>query len=211
MEDAEKNRVTHFLFLGDCITDLPWGNEVYDIIRTLKNVRIIRGNRERFLLNCGNFKELRSQKQLSALFWANAVLSEENRAYIASMPDELCFRLGETNFYANHRPEDIWGADINNHITYYSSWADSHEDYTRIMCEGFKNSGLVSKKPEGIYLFGHFHSQWHCRQENRLIINPGSCGLAGDNETGAEYTLLTNNGPSWVAEERRVNIISKKR
>ena len=35
LADAAECGVTDYTFLGDLITDLPWANEVYDLVRSL--------------------------------------------------------------------------------------------------------------------------------------------------------------------------------
>ena len=63
----------------------------------------------------------------------------------------------------------------------------------------------LSDLPQGVYIFGHTHSQWHARFENHLFLNPGSCGLPLDcGDFGAPYTLLTVENGECTVEERRI-------
>ncbi|MDD4592290.1 MAG: metallophosphoesterase family protein [Parabacteroides sp.] len=204
LKDAEEHDVTHYIFLGDMITDLPWANEVYDIIRTLDNIKIIRGNRERSILELDQNSTLKNLHQFSSAFWTSSILSEANRAYISKMPDSLTFQLLGTNFVLNHRPEDIWGAEAQDCLHYFASSTESHSNYTSIMRKGIEKNPALFDKPTGIYLYGHYHGQWHGHFGNNLILNPGSCGMAGDNETRAEYSILMYDGGQWTVEERLV-------
>lgn len=204
LKDAEDHDVTHFIILGDTITDLPWVNEVYDIIRSLDNIRIIRGNRERFLMELDQSSTQKNLRQFSSICCTNSILSDANRAYISEMPDNLIFQLLGTRFILNHRPEDIWGDEARDALHYFASSTESHSDYTSIMRKGVEGNPAFFDKPAGIYLYGHYHGQWHGYFGNSLILNPGSCGMAGDNETCAEYSILIHNGTRWIVQERLV-------
>ena len=50
LENAEKEKVDSFLFLGDYITDGENGNEILNIIKEKSNY-VILGNREKYILN----------------------------------------------------------------------------------------------------------------------------------------------------------------
>ena len=169
LDDAQSQGATDFIFLGDTITDLPWANEVYDIIRGLDNVKIIRGNRERYLLEFTNHINLTELKQFSSIAWTCSILSDENKAYISNMQDRVSFCLHETDFFLDHRPEDIWSAETSEKLHYYASSTETHEDYTKIMRSGINGNWDITKNSKGIYLYGHFHGQWHGSYEERLI------------------------------------------
>jgi hypothetical protein len=56
--------------------------------------------------------------------------------------------------------------------------------------------------PDGIYVFGHTHVQWHARFSGVLLVNPGSCGLPLDGDSAAPYTILDEAGDVTVLERR---------
>jgi hypothetical protein len=56
--------------------------------------------------------------------------------------------------------------------------------------------------PDGIYVFGHTHVQWHVRSGGKLFINPGSCGLPLDGVNAAAYTILDEAGDGCAFERR---------
>lgn len=62
----------------------------------------------------------------------------------------------------------------------------------------------LKELPDGIYLFGHYHTQWHAKINDKHLINPGSCGLPMDNDNRASYTILDCNTSKYLVEERRV-------
>ena len=204
LTDAAEHGVTDYIFLGDLITDLPWVNEVYDIVRGLRNVRIIRGNRERAVLELDGANGFARCRQTAALYWTREKLSEENLRYLSALPDTLSFELNGTHFRLVHCPGDIWGKHVSDGLHYFAGRDDTHADYTRIMTAAVKNHPDVVKQRQGIYLYGHFHGQWHVRLGETLIANPGSCGGAGDNEIRAEYSILSHEDGRWQVDERLV-------
>jgi predicted phosphodiesterase len=204
LDDAAECGVTDYIILGDLITDLPWVNGVYDLIRGLHNVKIIRGNRERMLLTLGASGEAKQYHQMASIYQTYTNLSEENKEYISTLPDELSFELNGTYFHLNHCPSDIWGNQVSDGLHYFANSTDTHEDYTNIMTNALKNHPDVIKLRQGITMYGHFHGQWHCKLGDTMIINPGSCGLAGDNDPRAEYSILSYQDGHWSVDERRV-------
>ena len=45
LKDAEKKNVNEYVFLGDLVNDLPFGNETLEIVRKYSN-KILKGNKE---------------------------------------------------------------------------------------------------------------------------------------------------------------------
>jgi hypothetical protein len=72
----------------------------------------------------------------------------------------------------------------------------SHDDFLRIVQDAiFSDPSRVDRLkalPDGVYLFGHSHIQFHMEFEGKLFINPGSCGEALDGSPTAAYTLFEN-------------------
>ena len=199
LADAAACDVTDYFFLGDVITDLPWPNEVIDTIRSLPNVKAIRGNREQGLKALENDSTLTEYHQYASLYRTYEFLSTENRAYIASWPDSLAVNLNGTDFFLHHKPEDIWGANVN---TLRHSTVGSLAEYAnlsrKILCKH------QSAMAPGVYLYGHFHGQWHDRVGDVLAVNPGSCGQAALGETRGTYSILSVHDGQWNVDERQV-------
>jgi len=83
----------------------------------------------------------------------------------------------------------------------------THADYLAFAREALLSCpearGEILALPEGAYLFGHNHLQFHIEYQGRLLINPGSCGAALDFDPSAAYTLLEYTGDDWLVTERR--------
>jgi len=64
----------------------------------------------------------------------------------------------------------------------------------------------IKKMPEGVYLSGHNHIQFYMNHENRVFINPGSCGEPLDGDARASYTILSVNPTGeYSIDERRIS------
>jgi len=56
-----------------------------------------------------------------------------------------------------------------------------------------KRVDALNVLPNGVYLFGHLHIQFHMKYKGKWLINPGACGEPLDGNPNASYTLLENN------------------
>ena len=84
---ATKNKVDRFIFSGDYIFDLPFSNQVTELIKGLTNAFVIKGNKEGYL------KELLidDQKnwnigQIGALYQTFRELKADNICYLNHLP-----------------------------------------------------------------------------------------------------------------------------
>ena len=63
---------------------------------------------------------------------------------------------------------------------------------------------IVKGIDASVIVFGHNHLQGYGYCEVKLVINPGSCGLPLDFNTGAAYTILETTPNGYVVTEKRV-------
>lgn len=49
IKDAEQNNVEDYVFLGDLVNDLPFGNETLEIVRNISN-KVLKGNKEQYFI-----------------------------------------------------------------------------------------------------------------------------------------------------------------
>jgi predicted phosphodiesterase len=208
LADARACGTDKFLFIGDYASNLPWGNEVTDVLRGLENAVFIAGNGEGYLAA----PPAPSIEQYRLAGWAYRTLSPENLKFLQSVPNTAVVREGSTDIYLQHslpiffRTERI-------HEFHSCHYKEKLADITQEEYLQLAGNALLARPdamaelnalPAGIHLFGHNHLQWHMYHEDKLIINPGSCGEPLMNDTRAAYTLLTISGGNWQVEERRV-------
>ena len=49
LKDAEKKNVDEYVFLGDQVNDLPFGNETMEIVKEKSN-KVLKGNKEQYII-----------------------------------------------------------------------------------------------------------------------------------------------------------------
>lgn len=216
LKDVYDNKLDKIILLGDYCIDLPWANEVVNLIRNLDNAYIIRGNKEDYFIELEN-QDPRTwtSDQYAAIYWNYRELTFYNREYLKALPKKLNVLEDKEPIYLAHMPEMFFGRAFPEILTGASNLPtvtnypyNNHKDYLRYANKILKNDSLFRKNlnslPQGIYLFGHYHTQWFAEIDGKVLINPGSCGLPMDNDIRASYTILDCSGLKCKVEERRV-------
>ena len=215
LSDAKKKGADKFLFLGDYYSLFPWGNEVAELIRGLEDSAVvICGNGENRLINLRTQNQAEwTHEQFKMLYWSYQALKPENLEYLTTLPESTVVSDNGINIYLAHSislPPKI-------RLKYFHSLSFralmeeapfSHEEYLALAREELLSQPdaleAIDSLPEGIYLFGHNHLQFHMEYKGRIFINPGSCGVACDFDTSAAYTLLEQTDGEWHIIEKRV-------
>jgi len=216
LEDAKKHDVHQFLLLGDYVEDFPWPNEVVQTIRALENGIVIRGNKEDYLLNMGG--EDQSQwvyEQMAPMYWNYRALTADHLDYLVALPasKEIKTRTGASiclshisSIFYRQPQMTLFNSSMCFDIMRVSSF--SHQEYLEMACKAALGNqevmAEIAQKPPGVYVFGHNHMQWHMELEGKIFVNPGSCGMPLDFDTGAPYTILEQSNGDWRIIERRV-------
>ena len=207
LADAVACGAEKFLLIGDYTNSFPWGNEVAERIRTLRNATVVRGNGEGYLENLRQRDPVTFvDQQFKPVYWAYQSLSAENLAYMTTLLETA---IVDEKINLQH------AMDIFHHESrreWFSSFRFRHdlsrEEYLKSAREFLLTDenamAQIRSLDEGVYLFGHNHVQFFAAVEGRLFINPGSCGEPLDGDTRASYTLLLGEGTNWRVEERRV-------
>ena len=206
LADAAAQNVDRYILLGDYIFDMPFGNEVVDLMRAIPNAYSIAGNKEGYLDWLTGEEE--DCKQLNSLYQTYRELSEENRAYLRGLPKELRIPSAHGEICAVHSIN----IDYYAHWTTYSSGVSyrmrgnpmPREEYLRYYTEVFQTEEAIANITDygaKIVLFGHNHLQGHCLCGDVLVINPGSCGSPQDGDNRAAYSILDED--TLQVEERR--------
>ena len=209
VEDAKTQGADEFLFMGDYCITAPWPSEVTDMLKGMKNARIISGNGEKYLkLPIGD------DGQFGVTYWAGKQLSEAQKEWLLALPDEEEFVCDGLNIHMIHdSAKFLQGAECRYFSTEktalrYPNGTTREQllrDVRKDLGEDASFQSLLKTLPEGIYIFAHTHVQWYMQTENHLFINAGSCGQPLDcMEKGAAYTMLTIEDGKALVEERRV-------
>jgi len=200
LNDAKQNKVNKYLFLGDYANGFAFCNEVTETIRCIKNANVISGNQEGFLRSLRINPDIFIDHSGLATFCYKS-LSPENLAFLINLSEEAIESDKLKNIYLKHISNIFFRwPDILKlfHSVYfrelYLQSHLSHDEYLLLSKECIlSNSQIVNDikaLPEGIYLFGHNHIQFNMAYDNKLFINPGSCGEPLDGAPTAAYSIL---------------------
>jgi predicted phosphodiesterase len=222
LDDARERGAESYLFLGDYFRDFPWANETAALIRGLTEYTAIGGNNEGYLRelksqvqNCGaQCQNGWTHIQFNPIYYCYNQLSKDNLEYFTSLPDHTKINCGNCTinlfhvFGAIYRNPRIAMFSSSNFRKLLSEARLTHNDYLELAREALfaREDAMddVRNLDKGIYLFGHNHLQFHAEYEGRVLINPGSCGVALDGDNSAAYTLLEIRGDgSYGVDERR--------
>jgi len=218
MDDANTRGTNQFLFLGDYVAELPYPNECVNLIRSLSNAAIIRGNKEDYLTNLA--KEDQStwvSEQFAPMYWNVNELTDDNLNYLIGLPSEAYIEDKHGYLlYLQHSCPSLLGRNpwlAAFHSSTYPAGADGipmyHDEYLKFSRNELKSYPAIHKqlfeKPKRISIFGHNHIQWHMSANNSLLINPGSCGLPCDGNPHAAYSILTTSPEGFHVAEYRVD------
>lgn len=215
LKDATENNVDNFIFAGDYIFDLPYPNEVTDLIRNLKNAYVIKGNKESYL------KKLLTEDQnnwnydqMGAVYQTYRELKSENFLYLTNLNEYSYVSLPfHGKIYVTHYIKDIFGEQKKTDCSssrfkkYMKKKPFTHEqflDYVNHILKDEKIQDIISEIDATVIVCGHSHLQWHAYCGSKLIINPGSCGQPLDSNVMASYSILEDTALGLNVEEKRV-------
>lgn len=184
-DDALKHGADCFIFLGDYISDLAAPVKTLDLvyeIRAQYPTICLRGNRERYMLECEAGTSLFSRGSKSgSLLYTFEQLRAQDLAFFKSLPIYDVIVL-------NGIPIEIAHA-VRENDRYYFECADAY----------------VLEQMECAYLLtGHSHRQYidHC--QGKTVINPGSIGVPMTQGNRAQYALLEVSAQKLSCELRQI-------
>jgi len=220
LEDARASHVDNYVFAGDyAVYDFSFPNEVAQELMCMENAYFIKGNKEESMKY---FREENPDEvilvQSAGLYHSVRELSQEAYDFLIGLEDELYIRLSPNALvYAAHvspiyeRPP---GGPPNNKFcrnnVFYQAMMKkpfSHDEFLDgYHC--FVNSSIcapyIQNINANIIVYAHNHLQSHAYCGDKLIINPGSCGLPFDFNNKAAYTILEETNDGFNVIERRV-------
>jgi len=182
LEDA--GEVDLILCAGDIVGYGPWPNECVDLSRDLGFLSVA-GNHDHASVTgiAMGFNPYAEE----AVRITYRLLREENREYLARLPESLGLTLGRRRVAIYHgSPRD----PLNEYILPYTA---------EQVLESF-----LQETGSDLLILGHTHIPFIRHIENRLVINPGSVGQPRDRDPRASYMILETRGGDLEVELRRV-------
>lgn len=163
--------------LGDLAGYLPFVNEVIELVSSFDHLVCIKGNHDEVLLN-----ETLSTKSYNAdlaIHYQRTVITDSNKNYLSELPEKLKMDMDGRAFFIFHgAPHD----PLNGREPFWEK----------------------EQLSSGIYLFGHSHKPFirTDREQDWMVINPGSVGFSRDGDARASFAIL--NTSSWQVDFYRV-------
>ncbi len=214
VEDAISNQVDEFVFVGDYVFDLPFSDEVVRYLMKLKKAHIIKGNKENYIqcLSRENQKDW-VYHQMGGMYQTFRDLSLEAYNFLNGLEDECEISLQPNlSIYAVHAPQFLMPALKSNHnsLNFHRKMLEkpfSHQDYLLAFAQlvnSEESRAAIDGINANIIVFGHNHLQAYAYCGDKLIINPGSCGIPLDFIPKAAYTILEVKDGGFNVFEKRV-------
>jgi predicted phosphodiesterase len=218
IDDAKRNFIDEYIFIGDYYCDLAYPNEVVNTIKDIKGAHVIKGNKENYLAGLLNTDQTEwVDEQFAPLYWNYRELDEDNLLYLIGLPEDKKIETPDGNhkMHLFHASEFLFKY-TNLGLLSSSKYAEkmiqknfSHEEYLcyvqKILSSDEKIVEILDGLDTDIVIFGHSHVQWYAEIGKKVIINPGSCGLPLDYDKRAAYTILELDENAINVLERRVS------
>ncbi len=159
-------------FLGDVVDYGPNPVECLEFIRQNADY-YVRGNHDNALgygVECGSmgtFKEFSVQTRK----WHTTILNDKQKDFLKQMPTEEHISIEGYSFFLTH-------ASPKGNISEYLNEDEITEE-------------MISHISENIILLGHTHVQFSKKVGDKLVVNPGSVGLARDGGEAC-YAVFTD-------------------
>ncbi len=173
-EDAVKCGVDGFIFLGDYISDLSEPRKTMDLLYTIRETYptvCLRGNRERYMLDCKNGSSaFQIGSKTGSLLYTFEQLQGQDFAFLSSL------KIADTIEIEGVQME-IAHASMEDDRFYFDNADDGIEEiFGQMKCK--------------YLLTGHSHKQYIRSNSGKTIINPGSVGIPQSGEPYPQYAIL---------------------
>lgn len=202
LDDIYSRKPDAVYCLGDLVGYAPYPNEVIDAIRE-KGIPVIAGNYDQGVglksddCGCAYKTEDDEARGVESITYTSKIISEENRAYLRSLPAHLRLEFG-----VNTDPYHlllVHGSPrkINEYLF------EDRADKSMIRMMETANAHIMA--------FGHTHKPYHKKLEDsdgkfRHAINIGSVGKPKDGDPRACYVILEWEGDLDLTQPDGLNV-----
>ena len=192
VEDAVSLGAECFVLLGDFVTDFSYPERTMDMIHSLRKqypCYAVRGNRERYLLECREGKtEFVPGSKTGSLLYTYERLREEDLDYFAGLP--IYERISLQGV-----PLEIAHAEKESDSLVFQPGEERMQDIFRSM-------------ETKLLLTAHSHLQYIQRHADKVILNPGAAGVPMSMVGRSPYALLEilPDGVSCLLRQVRIDL-----
>lgn len=183
--DAKRNGVEMYIFSGDLVNDLPFGNETLELMKNVTDL-IIEGNKEEYLKEYNRAHYTWKNIQFQNTVFMYNELTKENLNLVCNLPEKLSIEIFGTSLKIVHGSPKSVVEQI-------------HE----------KDKELIDKYAkelqEDALIFGHTHEPaWYKNVNGKIIANAGCMGVSPYYKAEAEYIILHIKNKKIEVEKRLV-------
>lgn len=169
LEDIEKRNINRIFMLGDLVAKGSQPDKTIDLIKEKCEI-VIKGNCDDIVGEKGTTKEH---------FWNKEKIGEERQKYLTSLPLYYDFFMSGLKIRLLHASPNSMYKSINIY--------DITENINKEIKEMFEEKdGIV---PD-VVIFGHIHSPFMYRLDNKMLVNAGSISNSCDLITKNNKTNL---------------------
>jgi len=183
LDTVEGLNVQRVLCLGDIVGYNPWPNECVQIIRE-RSIACVMGNHDRVAAGLEapvNF----NNSAREAILWTRRVLTQENRNYLAKIPDRRA--VGSSVILVHGAPRDpdeyiLSSGIIRENIVFMEERLDASLGFfghTHV-------SGIFDGRNDRTPIYD---GKYFLKKEHVCLINPGSIGQPRDRNPGASFLI----------------------
>ena len=172
-QDALAHQAQQFIFLGDYVSDLAEPRKTMDLVYEIQQkypTICLRGNRERYMLECQDgISSFSRGSKSGSLLYTYEHLQQKDLAFFRSLRICNTIEIGGVKIEIAHAT-----ADDDRH---YFDNADG-------------NAAVFQTMQCNYLLTGHSHKQYVLHQNGKTIINPGSVGIPQGSTPVPKYAIL---------------------
>ena len=184
--DAKRNGVEMYIFSGDLVNDLPFGNETLELMKNVTDL-IIEGNKEEYLKEYNRAHYTWKNIQFQNTVFMYNELTKENLNLVCNLPETLSIEVSGVNLKIVHGSPKSVVEQI------HEKDADLIDKYTKEL-------------QEDALIFGHTHEiVWHKNVNGKIIANAGCMGVSPYYKAEAEYIILHVKNKNIEIEKRLVH------
>ncbi|MBI9045985.1 MAG: YfcE family phosphodiesterase [Anaerolineaceae bacterium] len=175
MEAIKQLNIDTIWNLGDSVGYGPYPEEVLSYLQE-KPILSILGNYDKKVLKFDQkkkkWKKTKSEKKFSAFKWASKNISNSNKEFLASLPEQLQFELSGKKIRLVHGTPNSSQEPLYPHT--------KEERFIK----------LSEQTPADMILCGHSHQGFYKQINQTWFLNPGSVGRPDDGDYRASYMTI---------------------
>ncbi len=178
-EYIEKNDIDHICYLGDYISDFPYPVKTLEMIKEFARAYpcfYIKGNREEYMEHAyKNGVTWVKGSQQGSLLYTYENLREEDIEWFMSLPISSEITIGD------YLPFGISHGGYDNSRDIIAPYDNTADDF-------------IKKQTTRLHVLGHSHKPFIYERDGKILLNPGSVGVAVSGRTNAQMAVVEFSG-----------------